>query len=279
MMKIIRSIASPRNFTAGKNKKNQHIIIHYVGGVSSAKRNAENLQNNQTGTSAQYFIDPTSIYQTVEDFDIGWGCSAINYKHPTARNSNSIHIEMCCKRTDKGVWYIEADTVKNTIELTAHLMDKHNIPLANVLRHYDVTGKHCPEPFVRIPSLWNDFRKSVKAAFNGQSITNDITPYRVRKTADDAASQLQAYNNLESAKDLANRNPGYEVYDQQGNLIYDPMDTVLEYKNYRVNPNDSWWKIAASQMGNGLRMYELAKFNGRTEKSIIHPGEIIKVPA
>ena len=34
--------------------------------------------------------------------------------------------------------------VQNTIELTRQLMDKHNIPLDRVIRHFDASKKICP---------------------------------------------------------------------------------------------------------------------------------------
>ena len=33
------------------------------------------------------------------------------------------------------------------------------MPVAYVLRHYDVWDKKCPEPFVRQPELWEDFKR------------------------------------------------------------------------------------------------------------------------
>ena len=38
-------------------------------------------------------------------------------------------------------------------------MKQYNIPVESVLRHYDVTGKLCPEPFVRNQVQWLDFKK------------------------------------------------------------------------------------------------------------------------
>lgn len=40
--------------------------------------------------------------------------------------------------------------------------------------------------------------------------------YRVRKSWDDAKSQLGAYTILANAKAMADKNPGYEVYDWNG---------------------------------------------------------------
>lgn len=44
--------------------------------------------------------------------------------------------------------------------------------------------------------------------------------YRVRKSWDDAKSQLGAYTILANAKAMADKNPGYEVYDWNGRQVY-----------------------------------------------------------
>ena len=44
--------------------------------------------------------------------------------------------------------------------------------------------------------------------------------YRVRKSWDNAKSQLGAYTVLANAKAMADKHPGYEVYDWNGKLVY-----------------------------------------------------------
>lgn len=44
--------------------------------------------------------------------------------------------------------------------------------------------------------------------------------YRVRKTWADAGSQLGAYSILQNAINLADRNPGYSVFDENGTAVY-----------------------------------------------------------
>lgn len=44
--------------------------------------------------------------------------------------------------------------------------------------------------------------------------------YRVRKTWADAASQKGAFAVLDNAKNCADSNPGYTVYDSAGNAVY-----------------------------------------------------------
>ena len=51
-----------------------------------------------------------------------------------------------------------------------------------------------------------------------------------------------------------------------------------EAKTYTVKPGDSFWRIAQQQLGNGSRYAELAKHNGMTAASVIHPGNVLKLP-
>ena len=46
--------------------------------------------------------------------------------------------------------------------------------------------------------------------------------YRVRKTWKDTKSQIGAYKSLANAKKLADKNPGYSVYNSKGKAIYKP---------------------------------------------------------
>ena len=51
--------------------------------------------------------------------------------------------------------------MKRAAELTRQLMAKYGIDSSHVLRHYDVTGKKCPESFVRNPGEWVKFRQMI----------------------------------------------------------------------------------------------------------------------
>lgn len=61
-----------------------------------------------------------------------------------------------------------------------------------------------------------------------------------------------------------------------------PVDTTVnnskKFTNYTVVKGDSWWKIAATHMGSGFRMNELAAYNGKTTNDMLHPGNIVKIP-
>ena len=142
------------------DKKNEYIVIHYVGAVSSAQNNAKYFEKVYRGASAHYFVDEKSIWQVVEDKDDAWHVGTNKGYKNNVRNSNSIGIELCCK--NNGDWYFEKETIDNAVWLTSELCKKYKInPRTNIFRHYDCTGKICPEPFIRNPKDWEDFLQRV----------------------------------------------------------------------------------------------------------------------
>lgn len=173
MVKINRLITKV-NCTKLTNKRNMWIVIHYVGAVSSAKANAQYFYGINRQASANYFVDEKEIWQVVEDKDAAWHVGGAIKYYNSCRNNNSIGIELCCKKDDNGNWYFENDTIQNAIELTKMLMRKYNIPLIRVCRHYDVTRKICPEPFVRHDAQWQEFIKRVEA-YNNMEEEKELT--------------------------------------------------------------------------------------------------------
>ena len=165
MLKIQKKL-TPYNYTAMNNKNNLYIVVHYVGAVSTAKNNVVYFASKKLDASAHYFVDETSIWQSVEDKDRAWHCGGgLQGKnghtfHGKCTNSNSIGIEMCVKKTASGEWYFEPETVKNTVDLVKMLMKKHNVPIERVIRHYDVTGKNCPAPYID-ETEWNNFKNRI----------------------------------------------------------------------------------------------------------------------
>lgn len=164
-MKEIQVNLTTINFNQ-RGAKPTWIVIHYTGNNGdTAKGNTDYFKSVNRGASAQYFVDENSIWQCVKDTDTAWAVSGDAYGlfYNGARNTNAIHIEMCSRATGTNLesYYILTHTVENTIELTKYLMTKYNIGISNVCRHYDVTGKVCPAPFVYNNGTitWNDFIK------------------------------------------------------------------------------------------------------------------------
>lgn len=74
-------------------------------------------------------------------------------------NTNSINIELC-DTVKNGKYDVSESTLSNAIELTRILMEKYNIPISRVVRHFDVTGKSCPYYYVD-STAWNNVRNRI----------------------------------------------------------------------------------------------------------------------
>ena len=179
-MEIIKDITNT-NRTISNNRKIEYLVIHYVGAVSTARNNASYFKNTYRGASAHYFVDDNEVVQVVEDKDIAWHCGNDVY-YSGARNSNSLSIEMCCYKMSNGNLNVSSDTEARAIELSKELIKKYNIPIENVVRHYDVTHKNCPAPFVTDEEKWNNFKKKLQGESTSEesSDKNNDSDYEKR---------------------------------------------------------------------------------------------------
>lgn len=128
------------HMSRGRTRAIDHIVEHYSGTLASARNNAIYFaRNERQGASAHFFVDDISeeIYQSVAEGDTAW--HAGNWD----MNCRSIGIEIISAGED----FSEAEIAK-AAWLTQRLQEKYGIPDANVIRHYDVTGKRCPAPYI-----------------------------------------------------------------------------------------------------------------------------------
>lgn len=212
------------NFTANANKP-YFIVIHDTGNKSvgaNADAHYRYFNGGERGASAHYFVDDHAIVQVVEVKDRSWHCGDGGGKYGVA-NSNSIGIEMCINSDGN-----YAATLKNTIDITVHLMKSYGIPIEKVVRHYDASRKNCPQTMNNGTwTKWIEFKDKVNAQFKAPVAPLRVEViYRVRKTWADAGSQIGAYKVLDSAKELATKNVGYSVFDDNGKMIYAPAPIV-----------------------------------------------------
>ena len=165
MALTINKKISLTNFNTGAASRIKYLVIHYVGATGGAEDNCNYFYSTYRGASAHYFVGHKGeIWQCVLDKNIAWHCGTNGtYYHASCRNSNALGIEMCCRKDSKGNWYFEEATVKSTIALAKELMAKYNIPIENVLRHYDVTHKCCPAPYVNDGAAWTKFKAQLTA--------------------------------------------------------------------------------------------------------------------
>ena len=235
--------------TAPKANRNiDYIVVHYTAGSTSragtAKNNAVMFSDPAHYASADFIVDDETIVQYNPDIKnrFCWHCgdnkniySMGGKFYGKCTNANSIGIEICSTnpnwtasdQANSKKWSFTEKAVAKAVELTKYLMQTYNIPADRVIRHYDVSGKLCPgiigwNEDSKDISQWKEFKTKLTNTANTTNAKTDDVIYRVRKSANDAKSQIGAYRNLESAKALADKNSGYSVYDTNGKLKYTP---------------------------------------------------------
>ena len=247
------------NHTALKRNNNaiNFIVVHYVGALGDAKANTDYYKSTYVGASADFWVGFAGDIWQGNDYRnyYSWHCGgglqssggASFYQKCT--NANSVGIEMCVKKrststmnaTDKD-WYFLDATIKSAAELVAYLMKDLDIDIDHVIRHYDVNGKICPNPFVYDTGdvTWVEFKKMVMKYYDGSDYnptdndTSDVTSYyRVGTDWKDGkcVGQIGAFVSLENAKNAANNasmSVSYKVYDDNGKIVYSASERPLE---------------------------------------------------
>ena len=181
--------AARGNYSPGRTSPISYIVIHYTANSGdTAQNNLDYFARTKTGTSAHYFVDENEVCQSVKDMDVAWHCGRSDgqYKHPYCRNSNSIGIEMC-----NSLKAVPEAVKQRTAAFVRELMSRYGVPVQNVLRHYDVTGKRWPAPWVDGPQAWMDFKALLEVEELTQeqfdSMMDNYLARRNAKPADDWA--------------------------------------------------------------------------------------------
>lgn len=216
-MKIQEMFLTPNQFSRPQKPltKVTKIAIHYTGNPKStaiANRNFfENLKNQTAYNSEQNKKihgkeDPKYVSS---HFVVGLQgeiiqCIPLNeYSYCTNQaNGYSISIETC--HPDSTGKFNDV-TEKALAELVAYLLDKFNLTVNDIIRHYDVTGKLCPLYYVNYPAAYENFKKMVAVELDKLKKPEPTKLYRV---------QLGAFSVKANAEKLKNelKDIGYDGF-------------------------------------------------------------------
>ena len=214
-------LCNPSNYTNLDSRNIEYLVYHYTGNTKdTAKANANYFMGTNRQASAHYFVDDTSIWQSVDVNDQAWHCGTSGtYYHDVCRNKNSIGIEMCCTA---GNYKIGEKAVENAAQLGAALCKYLGISDVDkyVVRHYDVTHKNCPAQMAGSNNAeWAAFKARIKTILNPNATNNTpeelITSVAIatgdKLTLSDVAIYISS-----SAKNKAGTKTGtYYVWDKK----------------------------------------------------------------
>lgn len=167
------------HMTRGRSRAVDRIVVHFTATLASARNNATYFARNEgQGASAHYFVDDITpeIYQSVAEGDTAW------HAGDWQMNCRAIGIEVVSAGED-----FSATEVEKLGWLVRKLMAKYGIGASGVIRHYDVTGKLCPAPYVAA-SKW----AALKAAITGGVVSGGTTPAAPSGTVAELARRVIA---------------------------------------------------------------------------------------
>lgn len=257
MINVIQKLADKSNY--GKQRETssiKYIVVHYTGNDGDkAWNNANYFQTplpSANKASAHYFVDDNYIYQSVPDSFIAYsvGDKTTGRLKKVANNSNTLNVELC--DTEKnGVYNVTDATKTRALELVAFLMYTYNISIDNVIRHYDITGKHCPSYWVDDKKWESEFKQPLLIQYNKKYLVGWIAdvkgwwyryedgtyPKSCWKTIEGKDYYFDAEGWLRTDQYIKSVN-----YGKNKKLYYVDKDGVWDGKVYKWElDNDKWW--------------------------------------
>lgn len=196
MADIVRMI-SAYNHSGRGGQSIKGIVIHYTGNYTdTASANARFFASGDKGASAHYFVDETSIYQSVEEDQAAWAVGRKYGDAPlwgTLTNLNTISVEMC----SSGGRIADA-TMRNTADLVRALLAKYGPGLGSVVRHWDICAKRCPGWDGWLPpdeSQWERLKKMIFEEEDDVS-AQEVWDYKVGYDGQPGEKDAEAWKRL-----------------------------------------------------------------------------------
>lgn len=197
------------NFT-NVNIPVKFIVIHDTGVPGqSAKNNADYFENTYRGASAHYFVDENEIIEVVAPGKKGWHVGDDKDDSDGINNGNTIGIEFCAEK-DKT---FKPETIANGQLLVQKLMKDYGVSANKVVRHYDASGKNCPQ-FMNTDGKWTLWKQYHKQLTGATSVTVPLpsnsnkesqhtvksgdTLWGLSKQYNATVADLKKWNNLKS---------------------------------------------------------------------------------
>lgn len=127
----------------------EYIVIHYTGGTKDTAKNEADYfaTGNYRSAGAHSFVDKNgltsrSVYMTYTAWSVGDSSNGRGAYYGKCTNANSVSIELC------GIAGSEiTDSQLKALKKLIRYYGKKCPNINNIIRHYDVTTKRCPDPY------------------------------------------------------------------------------------------------------------------------------------
>ena len=219
------------------------ITIHNTANNASAENEIKYMIGNNKQVSYHYAVDDKEIIQGILENRNAWHAGDGNGNG----NRKTIGIEICYSTGDKAKF---EKAQENAAEFVAYKLKEYGWDTNKVYTHKHWSGKHCPHRTLDEYG-WEYFINLVKKYMGKQTsptVTGEM--YRVRKSWNNASSQIGAYTILENA--IRACKDGYYVFDSKGNIIYPEKELqVAPPAPVKKSNTEIAQEVIAGKWGNG----------------------------
>lgn len=208
-----------------RTRKIDTITIHHMAGNLSVETCGKVFQNR--AASSNYGVGSDGrVGLYVPENRRSWATSSASNDH------RAVTIEVA---NDGGApnWHVSDKALAKTIDLVVDICKRNDIKrinytgdkTGNLTMHRWYAATSCPGPYLasKFPYIAEEVNKRLVDKVEPpkeEKVETVKELYRVRKSWDDAKSQKGAFASLARAKALADKNPGYEVYNSAGEVVY-----------------------------------------------------------
>lgn len=199
-----------------KLKDVKKLVLHWTANPGASAANHFMYFDNtiiqaQRYASAHIFVDKNEAINIIPLDEVAYHANDGTYRgvpelKPNA-NFLSIGVEMCVEKD--GTFHL--NTIARTEDVFVELCKRFKLdPMKDIVRHYDITRKNCPAPWVTDSKAFEDFKKRVQAKLNQVVTTKENTQYYTVKSCDTLSEIAQKYNmtvaSLQKLNNIANPN-------------------------------------------------------------------------
>ena len=263
------------NSTNPRNKPISKITIHHAAGNASVELLGDIFAKTSRQASSNYGIGSDGrVGLYVDEHNRAWTSG-------NADNDNqAINIEVA---NDGGSpdWHVSDKALAKLIELCVDICKRNGIDKlnftgdknGNLTMHKWYQATACPGPYLesKFKYIADEVNKKLVVDVNNKVL---VTEAQHTLTATITVNESKTKAIIDSLK-----KQGFSVTDKvTKQAVYKDNPTKTNYKNYTVKNGDSFWSIAQSQLKNGTRYKDLASFNNLDVNSVIHSGQILKIP-
>ncbi|MEC0764999.1 N-acetylmuramoyl-L-alanine amidase [Bacillus haynesii] len=195
MVKVVKNFVKVNQYTRPGLKLSgvKGIVMHWTATPGATALNERNYFNgtciaDKRYASAHYFVDRNEAQYIIPENEMAYHAHDqnrcfVSFLKPNA-NQTSISVEMCVEKNGT----IHDETVQNAAELVADLCKRFKLSTDKIVRHYDVTNKNCPAPWVSDSSKLAAFRKKVDGLLGNKTVSNSTASSSKGSSSSTAAS-------------------------------------------------------------------------------------------